>query len=60
MANIQVENAFNENLNISSKQAVAMKNDADQSMFVNCRFVGNQDTLYANAGKQYYYNCYII
>ena len=59
MANIQVENAFNENLNISSKQAVAMKNDADQSMFVNCRFVGNQDTLYANAGKQYYYNCYI-
>lgn len=36
-----------------------MKNEADESMFVNCRFIGNQDTLYANKNKQYYYNCYI-
>lgn len=59
MANLQVENAFDENSSISSKQAVAFKNEADESMFINCRFVGNQDTLYTGRGKQYYYNCYI-
>jgi pectinesterase len=42
-------------------QAVAVRVDADKVMFVNCRFLGNQDTLYPHGEKsrQYYRNCYI-
>lgn len=40
-------------------QAVAVRNEADRSVFENCRFLGNQDTLFANAGRQYYKNCFI-
>ena len=29
------------------------------SEFRNCNFLGNQDTLYANTGRQYYFECYI-
>ncbi len=59
--NITIENSFDEeaSTNITNKQAVALKNEANESMFVNCRFLGNQDTLYAKVNKQYYYNCYI-
>lgn len=42
-----------------SVQAFAMTNEADESSFYNCRFLGRQDTLYANKGKQYYKDCYI-
>ena len=44
---------------MKSVQAFALTNEADQSSFYNCRFLGRQDTLYANAGKQYYKDCYI-
>lgn len=59
--NITIENSFDEGASttITNKQAVALKNEANESMFVNCRFLGNQDTLYAKVNKQYYYNCYI-
>ncbi|MDO4534973.1 MAG: pectinesterase family protein [Clostridium perfringens] len=59
--NITIENSFDEEASttITNKQAVALKNEANESMFVNCRFLGNQDTLYAKINKQYYYNCYI-
>jgi pectinesterase len=42
-------------------QAVAMLVEADRCQFRNCRFVGNQDTLYAGGEKsrQYFLNCYI-
>lgn len=42
-------------------QAVAMRVDGDRVKFVNCRFTGNQDTLYVHGEKsrQYYKNCYI-
>jgi pectinesterase len=42
-------------------QAVAVRVDGDRVKFVNCRFLGNQDTLYAHGEKsrQYYKNCYI-
>ena len=40
-------------------QAVAVRNESDRSSFENCRFLGNQDTLFANAGRQYYHNCLI-
>ncbi len=42
-------------------QAVAMRVDGDKVKFVNCRFLGNQDTLYPHGknSRQYYENCYI-
>ena len=42
-------------------QAVAIQVSADRAAFVNCRFLGNQDTMY-NYGmgvRQYFKNCYI-
>ena len=42
-----------------SVQAFAVTVLADESSFYNCRFLGRQDTLYANAGRQYYKDCYI-
>ncbi len=42
-------------------QAVAVRIDGDRARFINCRFLGNQDTLYPHGEKsrQYYYKCYI-
>lgn len=42
-------------------QAVAIRVDGDQAVFINCRFLGNQDTLYTHGrnSRQYYKNCYI-
>lgn len=44
---------------MKNRQALAIKNSSDGSSFWNCRFLGRQDTLYADAGRQYYKNCYI-
>jgi pectinesterase len=57
---------FAENLTIENTagpvgQAVALHVEGDRCTFHNCRFLGNQDTLYA-AGqntRQYYDSCYI-
>ncbi|HMO62408.1 MAG TPA: pectinesterase family protein [Ferruginibacter sp.] len=42
-------------------QAVALHVDADKAVFKNCRFLGNQDTIYAGgeSSRQYFINCYI-
>lgn len=42
-------------------QAVACFVSGDRAHFKNCRFLGNQDTLYTygKASRQYYENCYI-
>ena len=42
-------------------QAVAVRVNGDRVTFINCRFLGNQDTLYPNEKdvRQYYYKCYI-
>ncbi len=42
-------------------QAVAVRIDGDRVKFENCRFLGNQDTLYPHGrlSRQYYKNCYI-
>ncbi|MBS2099691.1 pectinesterase family protein [Carboxylicivirga linearis] len=42
-------------------QAVAVRIDGDRVIFDNCRFLGNQDTLYPHGkgSRQYYKNCYI-
>lgn len=42
-------------------QAVAIRVDGDRAVFENCRFLGNQDTLYTHGrdSRQYYRNCHI-
>lgn len=42
-------------------QAVALHVEADRSIFKNCRFLGNQDTIYAagEGSRQYFEDCYI-
>lgn len=60
LSNITVRNDFPYfDSELSSKQAFALRCDADKSTFNNVYFYGVQDTLYANTGRQYYYNCRI-
>ncbi|CAI5476030.1 unnamed protein product [Closterium sp. Yama58-4] len=40
-------------------QAVAFRATGDQTALFNCEFDGSQDTLYVDAGRQYYKNCKI-
>jgi pectinesterase len=42
-------------------QAVAARVDGDRAVFENCRFLGNQDTLYTHGreSRQYYRDCYV-
>lgn len=40
-------------------QAVAFRSDSDLSVFENCEFIGNQDTLYAHSLRQFYKSCRI-
>jgi pectin methylesterase-like acyl-CoA thioesterase len=65
--NLTFENAFDEQAHpeIANKQAVAVRTVGDRLVFDNVRFIGNQDTLYANSpsttatSRQYYHNCYV-
>ena len=45
--------------NKSNKSADALRCDADDASFVNVTLSGVQDTLYMDAGHQYYYQCRI-
>ncbi|HYG22293.1 MAG TPA: pectinesterase family protein [Verrucomicrobiae bacterium] len=40
-------------------QALAIRVDGDRAAFRNCRFLGWQDTILLNRGRQYFENCYI-
>lgn len=42
-------------------QALALYVDADKAVFKNCRFIGNQDTIFAAGenARQYFVDCYI-
>ena len=42
-------------------QAVALYVDADRAVFKNCRFIGNQDTIYAAGenARQFFLDCYV-
>jgi pectinesterase len=42
-------------------QALALAVEADRCSFENCKFLGNQDTLYlaGENARQYFFNCYI-
>ena len=56
LENITVENSAG-----PVGQAVALHVEGDRCVFVNCRFLGNQDTVYAAGrySRQYFLNCYI-
>lgn len=46
----------------NNQQAVALLVNADRAVFKNCRFLGNQDTLYLKGSgtpRNYFKNCYI-
>lgn len=60
-SDFRLENVTVENSAGPVGQALALHVEGDRCVFRNCRFLGNQDTVYA-AGKfsrQYFYNCYI-
>ena len=40
-------------------QALAVSVLSDRAIFKHCRFLGNQDTLFANWGRQYYLDSYV-
>jgi len=40
-------------------QALAIRVDGDKATFRNCRFLGWQDTILLNRGRQYFENCFI-
>jgi pectinesterase len=40
-------------------QALAIRVDGDRVVFRRCRFLGWQDTLFLNRGRQYFEDCYI-
>ena len=47
------------NSTFANKQALALLCQADKAVFVECRFLGVQDTLEPKNGRQYYKDCYI-
>src|SRR5436190_9871542 len=40
-------------------QALAIRVEGDRVVFRNCRFLGWQDTILLNRGRQYFENCYV-
>lgn len=40
-------------------QALAIRVDGDRAAFRNCKFLGWQDTILLNRGRQYFENCYV-
>jgi pectinesterase len=57
-----VENITFENtagVRAQAGQALAIRVDGDRVVFRNCRFLGWQDTILIDRGRQYFENCYI-
>jgi pectinesterase len=57
--NFTAENITFENSAGPIGQALAIRVDGDRAAFRNCRFLGWQDTILINRGRQYFENCYI-
>ena len=55
----EADNITFENTAGNTGQAVAVADRADKSIFKHCRFLGHQDTLFADYGRQYYVDSYI-
>jgi len=53
------ENITFENSAGAVGQALAVRVDGDRAVFRNCRFLGWQDTILLNRGRQYFENCTI-
>lgn len=61
---IDAEDVSFENLTFENSagpvgQALAMRVDGDRVSFRHCRFLGWQDTIFLNRGRQYFADCYI-
>jgi pectinesterase len=57
--NITFENAAPEPTSAGGGQAVAIAVRSDRAIFKHCRFLGDQDTLFADFGRQIYLDSYI-
>ena len=55
----RAENITFENSAGAVGQALAIRVDGDRAVFRHCRFLGWQDTILLNRGRQYFENCYI-
>lgn len=55
----QADNITFENSAGNTGQAVAIAVRSDRAIFKHCRFLGHQDTLFADYGRQYYLDSYI-
>jgi pectinesterase len=55
----EADNITFENSAGNTGQAVAVAVRADRTIFKHCRFLGHQDTLFADYGRQYYVESYI-
>jgi pectinesterase len=55
----EADNITFENAAGNTGQAVAVANRGDRSLFKHCRFLGHQDTLFADFGRQYYVDSYL-
>ncbi len=55
----EADNITFENMAGNTGQAVAAAVRADRAVFKHCRFLGHQDTLFADYGRQYYVDSYI-
>jgi pectinesterase len=55
----EADNLTFENTAGNTGQAVAIAVRADRAIFKHCRFLGHQDTLFADYGRQYYVDSYI-
>ena len=58
-AGFEADNLTFENTAGNTGQAVAVADRADRAIFKHCRFLGHQDTLFADYGRQYYVDSYI-
>ncbi|MBM6991970.1 MAG: pectin esterase [Prevotella sp.] len=58
---ITLKNITIENNAARLGQAVALHTEGDRLVFINCRFLGNQDTVYTGVGgtRLYFKDCYI-
>jgi len=58
-AGFEADNVTFENSAGNTGQAVAITVRSDRAVFKHCRFLGDQDTLFADFGRQYYVDSYI-
>lgn len=57
--NITFENSYKNSGEHNNSQAVSFKSLGDQIIYINCQFIGKQDTLYLDEGRHYLKDCYI-